>query len=119
MYEAKLLETTVADGANGISKNASFAILLTYLSNFWRSLQRSLINCKVELKLQQTKYYVLLVSGADNISDNSNHIVFTIKDTKSYVPVVTLSARENEKLSKLLSQGFKRSVYLNEYKTKK
>ena len=49
----------------------------------------------------------------------SNHIVFTIKDTKSYVPVVTLSARENEKLSKLLSQGFKRSVYLNEYKTKK
>ena len=52
MYEAKLLETTVADGANGISKNASFAILLTYLSNFWRSLEKSLINCKVELKLQ-------------------------------------------------------------------
>ena len=28
------------------------------------------------------------------------------KTTKSYVPVVTLSARDNQKLSKLLSKGF-------------
>ena len=42
----------------------------------------------------------------------------TIKDTRVYVPVVTLSARDNQKLSKLLSKGFERSVYWNEYKTK-
>ena len=37
-----------------------------------------------------------------------------IKDTKLYVLVVTLSARDNQKLSKLLSRGFDWS----EYKTK-
>ena len=43
---------------------------------------------------------------------------FTIKDTNFYVPVINLSARDNQKLSKLLSKGFERSVYWNEYKTK-
>ena len=33
------------------------------------------------------------------------------------VPVVTLTARDNQKLSKLLSKEFERSVYWNEYKT--
>ena len=41
-----------------------------------------------------------------------------MKDTKLYVPVVTLSGRENQKLSKILSKRFERSVYWNEYKTK-
>ena len=37
---------------------------------------------------------------------------------KLYVPAVTLSARDNQKLSKLLSKGFERSVYWKEYKAK-
>ena len=45
-------------------------------------------------------------------------VIFTIKDTKLYVPVVTLSGKDNQKLSKLLSKGFERSVYWNEHKTK-
>ena len=79
-----------------------------------------LIHCKVELKLKWTKYCVLPAAGADNVNDNvnGNNIIFTIKDIKLYVPVVTLSARDNEKLSKILSQVFERSVYWNEYKTK-
>ena len=56
-------------------------------------------------------------AGADNTNANPN-IIFTIKDTKLYVPVVTLSARQNKKLSKLLSKRFERSDYWNEYKTK-
>ena len=36
-------------------------------------------------------------------------MIFTIRDTILYVPVVTLSARDNQKLIKLLSKGFKRS----------
>ena len=47
----------------------------------------------------------------DNANANSDKITFNIKDTKLYVPVVTLP----EKLSKLLSKGFERSVYWNEY----
>ena len=45
-------------------------------------------------------------------------ILFTIKNTKAYFPVVTLSARDNQKLSKLFSKGFERSVYWNEYNKK-
>ena len=41
---------------------------------------------------------------------------FTITDAKLYVRIVTLSTEDNAKLSKLLSEGFKRSVYWNKYK---
>ena len=46
-------------------------------------------------------------------------IFFTIKDTKLRVPVVTLIAKNNRKLLKHLSKIFERSVYWNEYKTKR
>ena len=58
----------------------------------------SLINCKVELKLKWAKYCGLIAAGADNTDANPNNITFTIKDTNLYVPVVTLSARDNQKL---------------------
>ena len=96
-YKAKLLENTVAqpapNAANGIIKNATIAVPLKYLSNFWKSLKILTINCKVELKLKWIKYCVLSAG-------------------------VTLSARYNQKLSKILSKGFERSIYWNEYKTK-
>ena len=45
-------------------------------------------------------------------------MLFLLSKTKLYFPVVILSGRDNQKLSKLLSKGFERSVYWNEYKTK-
>ena len=42
-------------------------------------------------------------------------LTFTITDAKLYFPVVTLSIEDNERLSKLLSEGFKRPVYWNKY----
>ena len=57
-YKAKLLGNTVAQPApnasNGILRNATIAVPLKYFSNFWRSLEMPLINCKVELKLRWT-----------------------------------------------------------------
>ena len=51
-------------------------------------------------------------AGADNVNNgDSNNIIFTIKDTKLSVPSVTLLARDNKKLSKLLRKEFERSVY--------
>ena len=60
------------------------------------------------------------VAGTDSAIGNNdnNNILFTIKDTKLYVPVGTLSARDNQKLPKRLSKGFERSVYWNVCKTK-
>ena len=71
-----------------------------------------LINCKVDLKLKWTRCCVLSAAGNDNSNnnDNASNIVFTIKGTKLYFPIVTLSARDNQKLSKFLSKGFKRSI---------
>ena len=56
----------------------------------------------------------LSAAGSDKNDANSNNIIFAIKDTKLFVPVVTLSAKDNQKL---LSKGFERSVCGNEYKT--
>ena len=67
-----------------------------------------LINCKVELSLEWYENCILPSAGTDAI--------FTITDTKLYVPVVTLKTEDNVKLSKLLREGFKRPIYWNKYK---
>ena len=67
-----------------------------------------LINCKVELSLEWYENCILSSAGTA--------VIFTITDTKLYVPVVTLKTEDNTKLSKLLSEGFKRPIYWNEYK---
>ena len=102
-------------------KNVRIAVPLIYRINFWRSLKMPFIHCRVELKLKWTKYCVLSVAGNENnINEdgNANNVIFTIKETKLYVPVVNLSAKDNQKLWKLLSKRFQRSVYWNECKTK-
>ena len=83
------------------------AVPLKYLSNFWRSLEMPLINCKVELLLIWNENCIW-----STVADNST---FAITDTKLYVPVVTLKTEGNAKLSKLLSEGFKRPVYWKKY----
>ena len=62
------------------------------------------------------KHCVIASAGVDNVNANDDNIIFTIKDTKLHVPVVTLSAQDNKKLSKLLSKGIQISAYCNEYK---
>ena len=103
-YKAKLSGNTVAQPNPNEAINSATAVLLKYLSNFWRSLEIPLINCKVELKLQWTKYFVLSAAANDNDINNANDLTFTIKDTKLYVPVVTLSKRDNKKSSKTSQQ---------------
>ena len=66
-----------------------------------------LINCKIELSLKW--YERCLLTAATTAT-------FKITDAKLYVPIVTLSAEDNAKLSKLLSEGFKRPVYWNKCK---
>ena len=73
----------------------------------------------VELKLKWTNNCVLSAAGADKGNGFSNNIILTIKDIKLYLPEVTLSTKENQKLLKLFSKWFERTVYWNEYETKK
>ena len=50
-------------------------------------------------------------AGANPAIVAPSYATFKIRGTKLYVPVVTLSAEYNAKLSKLLSDGFNRTVY--------
>ena len=70
-----------------------------------------LINCKVELSLNWTENCILTLNP--NANNNINKAICTITDATLYVPIVTLSIEDNAKLSKLLSEGFKRSIYWN------
>ena len=46
-----------------------------------------------------------------NDNNNANNIIFTIKDTKLYIPVLNLSAKDNEKLAKLFKKRFEVSTH--------
>ena len=70
-----------------------------------------LVNCRILLELSWSTY-----AGGDNV--NNKEATFQITSTKLYVPVVTLSAKDNVNLTKQLNEGFKRSFYWNEYKSK-
>ena len=83
--------------------NVKIAVPLKYLSSFWRSLEIPLINCRAELSLAWNENSILT-----SLDENSS---FKITDAKLYVPVVTLSIEDNARLTKLLSEGFKMSVY--------
>ena len=121
MYRTKLVGETEAqptlNSNNVIFKNWTVAVPLKYLSKFWRSLEIPLINCKAELKSKWANNCVLAAAGIDNIKANDN-IIFTIKDTKLYVPVVILSAKDNQKLSESFSEGSEISKYSNEWNRK-
>ena len=45
-------------------------------------------------------------------------VSFMITNTKLYVPVATLSTRDNNNLTKQLNDGFKRTIYWNQYVSK-
>ena len=107
-YKSNLIGDTVADGANRKKENVKLAVPLKYLSNFWRSLEMPLINCKVELSSKWIKNCILSSAGTA--------ATFKITDVKLYIPILTLKTEDNTNLSKLLSKVFKRPIYWNEYK---
>ena len=93
-FKAKITGQTRVDG----TKDVEIIVPLKYLSNFWRTLEMSLINCEVNL--------ILTFS------------TFAITDTKLYVPVETLSTQENTKFLQQLKSGFKRVINWNKYLSK-
>ena len=107
-YKSRIFETLEA-ADNGVFKNVKIAAPLKYLSNFFRSLGMPLINCKIHLELSWSK---------DCVMSTVAETTCKITTTKIYVPIVTLSTKDNVNLTKQLNEGFKRSVYWNEYKSK-
>ena len=79
------------------------------MNNFPRSLEIPLMKCKVYLELNWIKNCILFSAG-----DSEK---FKITDVKLRVPIITLSPKDNENLTKKLSNGFQRSLYWNKYQT--
>ena len=108
-YKVELLGNPFLDG-NIAKRSVKVVVPLKYLSNFFRSLEMPLINCKIKLNLTWKKECL--------ISTDAGNAVFIINDTKMYVPVVTLSKEDNKDFIEQQNKGFQRSIYWNEYKTK-
>ena len=103
--------TRVAGNAAGVRRlNVKVVVPLKYLSNFFRSLEMPLINCKIKLNLTWKKECLLSTGDGD--------AAFINNDTKLYVPVATLSKEDNKDFIEQQNKGFQRSIYWNEYKTK-
>ena len=97
-------------GNNG-TKDVEIMVPLKYLSN--RNLEMPLINCEVNLILTWSSTCVLVATNVQN-----QNATFAITVTKLYVPVVTLSTQENNKLLQQLKADFERVINWNKYLSK-
>ena len=108
-------------------KNLEIVVWLKHLSNIWRTLDMSLINCEVSLTLTWSENCVLTdittqtarADQGDNPArlaiDAPTNATFKITDTKLYVPVVTLSTEDDNNFWEQLKSGFKRTIKWNKY----
>ena len=110
VYKSKLISGTDDNNVNTVK----LVVPLKYVSSFFRSLEMPLVNCKIDLEL--TWHKDCIISSADAAAGQV--VSFMITNTKLYVPVVTLSTKDNNNLTKQLNDGFKRTIYWNQYVSK-
>ena len=89
-----------------------------------------LINCEISLTLTWSENCVLTdiktqtaaAAQGDNPAreriDAPTNATFKITDTKLYVPVVTLSTKDDNNFLEQLKSGFKRTIKWNKYRSK-
>ena len=105
-FKVKVTGKTPADRN---TKDVEIIMPLTYLINFWRTLEMPLINCEFNLILTWSRDCV--------ITNSTGAGKFEITETKLYVLVVTLSTQDNAKLLQQLKSGFKRTNNWNKYES--
>ena len=106
-YKASLLGKAAIDADDNDRSLKNGKIVIS--SIFFRSLEMPLINYKIHLELNWNNNCVMY--GADTYADgdnaNNRETTFEITSTKLYVPIVTLSTKDNVNLTKQLNEGFK------------
>ena len=113
---------------NNVEKDdVKIVVPLKFLSNFCRTLDIPLINWELSLNLIWSENCVL-TSRATREADpdvdpavaginNPKNATFKITDIKLYVPVVNLSAENENKLLEQLKIEFKRTIKWNKYRS--
>ena len=128
-FEYKTSITGKLEG-NNTEKEVEIVVPLKHLSNFWRTLDMALINCELKLTLTWSENCVLTTkayrgkivgTGTDENPqfreiNNPTNAIFQRTDTRLYVPVVTFSTQNENKLLKQLRTGFKRTIKWNKYR---
>ena len=116
-FDYKTEITGSLDAGEDEKEDVIITIPLKYLDNFWRSLDIPLVNCEITLILSWYKECVLVgrafrgpPAAAANCINSPTSAKFEITDCKSYVPAVTLSAENDNKLLEQLKSGFRRSI---------
>ena len=99
---ALVRKTSEYNNGNNFVKNTKIVVPLKCLSSFLRSLEMSLINCKILLELNLIEHCILSRVG--------DFAKLKITDAKLHVPIVTLSTKDNVNLTKQLIDEFKRSA---------
>ena len=121
-FDYKTEITGNLDAGEDEKEDVEIAIPLQYLANFWRSLDIPLINCEITLILSWYKECVLVgrafrgpPAAAANFINSPTDAKSEITDCKLYVPVVTLSAENDNKLLEQLKSGFRITIKWNKY----
>ena len=91
--------------ADDNTKDVEIVVPLKYLSNFWRTLEMSLITSVVELIITLCLFFC------------NRRKQFAVTQTKLYVSVVALSTEDNAKLLQQLKSNFKRKITWNKYES--
>ena len=114
---------------NNTEKKVEIFVSLKYLSNFWRILDMPLTNCEINLILTWSENCVLTSKATRDAVpaqggnpavtrvNNPTNARFKITDTKLYVPVVTLSTKDDNNFLEQLKSGFKRTIKWNKYRS--
>ena len=107
VHISKLISGTDNNNFNDVK----LAVPLKCVSNFFRSLEMPLVICKIDLELTWDKDCMI----CSNDAAAGQVVSFMITNTRLYVPIVTLSTKDNTNLTKQLNEGSKRTVYWNQY----
>ena len=109
-FDYKTSITGKLEGNNAEKGDVKIFMPLKYLRNFWRILDMLLINCEVSLTLTWSENCVLTSKATRDAFaaqegntavagiNNPTNAAFKITDCKLHVPVVTLSAENDNKL---------------------
>ena len=95
------------------TENVKLMVPIKNLSNSLRNLEVPLINFQINLILNWSVNWV-----NESHSPVKKAITFAKTNAKLYVPVVTLSFDNNEKILQQLKSGFKRTVNWSKYQSK-
>ena len=106
---------------NNPTSYVNIAVSLKHLSNFLGALNMPLINCDISLIVTWSQNYELTSKGNREAVAGNNLVLeinapinatFNIKDSKLYVPAITLLTQDDNRLLKQLETGLKKKTHL-------